>query len=127
MPTEILLLCARHAGTTSIGQNTELSASARVNFEKECDVRILSITSSGWLLSMRNSLEGGSRNSTPMFGVLLGGRGQDVAGPVHNSLDFTRVSGLTLWLRVPHFLLADPVRQATWKYDMVIACYYELL
>jgi|SRR5882724_944473 len=130
MSTEILSARARSAGTAKQPYTTVLIASNRKDFDAVCDVRILAITASGWLLSMRNSAEGGSRNSTPMFGVRLVDRNEqlvgDVVGPVQNSLLFTGISGLTVWLRIAHFLLADPIIQAIWRYEMVAACYYEL-
>jgi len=130
MATEILSVRARAAGTAKQPYNTVLIASHRKDFDAVCDVRILAITASGWLLAMRNSAEGGSRNSTPMFGVGLVDRNEqlvgDVVGPVQNSLLFTGISRLTVWVRVAHFLLADPIIQAIWRYEMVAACYYEL-
>ena len=130
MPTEILFVHARHGGTTPRPFNTVLRASSRQDFDGVRAVRLLSITASGWLLSARNSAEGGARNSTPMFGVQLTDRDEhivgEVIGPVHQALSFTGIAQLTVWLRVAHFLLADLTYPATWTYDMGAACYYEL-
>jgi hypothetical protein len=128
MPTEILRLVEDYSGTESQNRDAVYAAHTEVDFEEGiCDVRIFSITSSSWLLSVRNRAEGGSRNFKPMFWVTLKSRNEDVVGPLHNSIDFTGVSGITLNLKVPHFLLADSSDKSAYKYNIMVSCCYERL
>jgi hypothetical protein len=125
--SEILFVRARHTGTATHSQNTDFLSSYNVNFDQARDVRILSISSSGWLLSTRDSSEGGARTPMPMLWVALDGLGKDVVGPLYTPLDFSGVSGLTINVRVPNFLLADATYIAEWNYNIMAACYYELI
>jgi hypothetical protein len=125
--SEILFVRASHTGTARHNQNTNFLSSANMNFGEARDVRILSITSSGWLLSTRDSSEGGARTPIHMLWVSLGGLGKGVVGPLNSPLDFSAVSGLTINVRVPNFLLADATYIAEWNHNIIAACYYELI
>jgi hypothetical protein len=127
MPAQILLVNGRNKSTANHNYKAVMVYSQPLDFLETRDMRILSITSSGWVLSMRDSAEGGSRNSMPMLWVTLHGLNIDVVGPTHYPLEFQGVDGLTIYLKLPHFLIADAKFQADWDFDMRASCYYEFI
>jgi hypothetical protein len=125
MPAEILSIKGSDKSTSSYNQKKSITFTEKEDFPAARTVRILSITSSGWVLSTRNSAEGGSRNSVPKVWVTLHGRNQDVIGPIYYPIEFDRVDGLTVNLELPHFFIADTRSPAEWYFDVTASCYYE--
>jgi hypothetical protein len=109
MATEVLSLFTRWNGSSEVNLDTLLSAKQVVNFDKKRNIIIRSITASGWQLSLRDHSEGGARSATPRYWIALEGDCTDqLTGPVHTPLEFTGISGLTLYVEIPQFFLADP-------------------
>jgi hypothetical protein len=63
----------------------------------------------------------------PLLWVTLHGLNKDVIGPTYYPLAFQGVDGLTLYLKIPHFLIADATYQAEWDFEMRASCYYEFI
>ena len=122
---EILLLEDSYSGTEIRNQDSVYTAHTEVDFPNVAsNLQILSITSSWWLISKRGNAEGGSRTLTPRLWIELKGLGEKIAGPLHATLEFSGVSGISLYFEIPHFLLSNSRDPLIYKYDFVASCCY---